>query len=498
MVDQPKWEMPSGNWIQDDDKKRFFILNRETGELRSNQSGLEIIEGAKHHPASESDCGGFFPPDFDHCPYCGLRLVPGEYQSDDWVPPFGSRIGLRVLSKRFDLTAIPLKGKRPNQWVDQEKDFFSLPRPRGDYEFIVGSLGTNSPVLIAFDRTSGIVDYFSPEQGGWLSLTRAPGRLVGESQLPNWSWSAAFINGQAGFAVPTHEGPVWIALDWVKGTCTPVFGQGESIGGVATLGKEVFAPVLSGGALSIQRYDIATSKWKSMGEPALGWAQGGGKERTFSVPIIDEGRAVIYWVGIDGLLAFNLTDCSGVWRPWETDAFPCRAVPELGPPYRDIRGDFWQICYDDRDDAFRYYKLSGGESDHKDDVDGGRFSSGVSCFSKSYDLWETPWAKVDTKREDRAKSIKVPLICFEEESKATIIASFGSGSISPLLDIVRNREKTYQVELRIESLGDLPIELRMQDAFNIAAPWELRLFIYREYLYVYSIKKMACYKWRLK
>ncbi len=497
MIDLPKWEMPSGDWGQDDEKKRFFILNRETGELRSNQGGLEIIAGAKHHPASESDCGGFFPSEFDHCPYCGTLLASEEHQSDVWVPPFGCGSGLRLVSKRIDVASIALKKEGNIRLVDQEKNLFSLPRPRGDFEFMVASLGTRSPVLLAFDRITGSLDYYSPAEEKWKSFAPVPGRRVGESQLPNWSWSSAFIDGKAGFAVPTREAPVWVALDWGKGTCKPVFGQGESIGGVASLEHQIFAPVLSGGTLSIQRFDVAALEWKTMGEPARGWAERGGIDQTFSVPIIDERRHVIYWVGVHGLLSFNLTDCSSVWRPWETDAFPCRAVPELGPPYCDDHGDFWQICYDEHDDAYRYYKLSGGESDRKD-VDGGRFSSGVSCFSKLYDLWESPWARVDAKRHDRAKSIRVPLLCLEEESKATITARFGSGSNSPLLDIVGNREKTYQVDLRIEFPVDLPIVLRMQNAFNLPAPWELRLFIYEQYLYVYSIKMMACYKWRLK
>lgn len=501
MVDQPKWEMPSGDWVQDDEKKRFFILNRETGELRRNQAGLEVIEGARHHPAGESECGGFFPSDFEHCPFCGTGLSSGEYHSDAWVPPFGCGSGLRLVSKRIDIASIPLKKEYNVRLVDQEKETFPLPRPRGDFEFIVASLGTRSPVLLAFDRITGSIDYYSPADEKWKSFAATPGRRVGESQLPNWGWSAASINGNAGFAVPTREAPVWIALDWGDGTCTPVFGQGESVGGVASMERQVVVPVLSGGALSIQGFDVAGLKWEPKGEPARGWAEGGGKDRIFSVPIVDEGRHIIYWVGVHGLLVFNLTDCSSVWRPWETDAFPCGAVPELGPPYRDTYGNFWQICYDDHDDskgdrAFRYYKLHGTE-DEREDVDGGRFSSGVSCFSKPYDLWEEPWARID-KRQDQAKMLRVPLLCLGEESKATITACFGSGSISPLLEIVRDREKTYQVDFRIESPGDLPVELRTRNAFNVNAPWELRLFIYRQFLHAYSIKEAVCYKWRLK
>lgn len=500
MVDKPIWQLPSGDWVQDDEKKRFSILTRDhTGEIGGNQSGLDIIAGAKWHNASESDCGGFFPAEFDHCPFCGKQLAIGEDHGDVWVPPFGCGSGLRLVSKPINVASIPMEQENTTRWVDQDKKVFSLPRPRGDYEFIIGSLGTKSPVLIAFDRTTGLSYYFSPAQAKWIALTTATDQRIGESQLPNWSWSAAFIDGKAGFAVPTCEGPVWIALDWANGTCMPVFGQGEAIGGAAALGNRVCIPVLVGGAITIQSFNFAVFQWEQVGEPVCVGVSKAGEARYFSVPIVDAGRHFIYWVGIDGLLSVNLAKCSCIWRPWETDAAPCRAMPGLGPPYHDAAGNFWQICYDDHDNSqdkrgFRYYKLSGDETD-REDVDGGRFSSGVTCCAKAYDLWEKPWGK---KGRDEAGSIRVPLLCLDQVSKATITASFASGSISPILEIVKDRRKTYQTEFRIEFPHDLPVELRMHNAFNIHTPWELRLFIYQHCLYVYSSEEAVCYKWRLK
>ena len=267
-------------------------------------------------------------------------------------------------------------------------------------------LGAKFPVLIAFDRTTGQLDYFSPAQEKWIHLILAPGCRVGENHLPNWSWSAAFLGGKnlPGFAVPSREGPVWINIDWQNSTCTPVSGEGESIGGAASLVNRIFIPVLVGDSIAVQNFNFETSKWEQIGSPAPIGGDQSGEGHYFSVPIVDEGRRTIYWVGIGGLATFDLTNGRCMWRPWETDAYACQAVPQLGPPYRDTAGNLWQICYNLDDNAFRYYKLSGDESD-REDVDGGRFSSGVSCFSKPYDLWEKPWAKVDTKRYDKAKFI---------------------------------------------------------------------------------------------
>jgi len=504
MSDKPIWKLRSGDWVQDDEKKRFDILDREKEKIQGNQLGLDIISGAKWHYTTESNCGGFFPPEFDYCSFCGKQLVAGEHHSDFWVPPFGGGRGLHLVSERIHVASIPVKQENTIRWVDQDKDIFSLPRPRGDYQFIVAPLGTKSPVLVAFDRTTGLLDYFSPaglNGKKWISLTPSSGRRVGESKLPNWSWSAAVVGGKPGFAVPTSEGPVWIAIDWKNAKCTLESGRGECIGGAATLENQVLIPVLVEGGIVIYNFDFAAYQWKQIGEPIQNLVPKSAEGRYFSVPIVDAGRRIICWVGVAGLLTFDLTNYSWVSRPWETDAYPCRAVPELGPPYQDLAGNFWQICYDDQDEskqerAFRYYKLSGDESD-REDVDGGRFSSGISCFSKPYDLWEKPWVKID-KRQEQAKTIRAPLLCLDEESKATIIANFGKGSISPIIEVVKDRGKKYQTELRIETPDDLPIELRMPHAFNIHTPWELRLFIYQHHLYVYSIEEAVCYKWRLK
>ena len=503
MGDQPIWEGPSGNWIQDDEKKRFLILNRNTGDKEGNQSGLDVIVGAKWHSTDTSDCGGFFPPEFDHCPYCGKALTQViNHQSDMWVPPFGSGNGLRLASSPINPATFPIKNENNKQWIDQEQASFALPRPHGDYEFIIAPAGTKLPVLLTFDRTTGLLDYFSPSEKKWTTLTSAPGRRVGESKLPEWAWSAAFVSGKPGIAVPTNEGPVWLAIDWSNGICNPIFGQGEAVGGIATFENQVFTPVIVEGLITIHTFDFAALQWKQLGQPLTEGVRTSGDARYYSVPVIDAGRHIIYWIGIDGLLSFDQANGACGWRPWETDEYPCRAIPELGPPYHDTFGYFWQICYDDHDnseeqDAFRYYKLSGDESD-REDVDGGRFSSGISCFSRLYEFWDKPWAKVDVGRQDKSDFIRVPLLSLDEKSKITITANFGFGSTTPLLKLVKDKGKTYHTEFSIESPGDPPVELRMPYAFNIQTPWELRSFIFQSYLYVYSSEEAVCYKWRLK
>ena len=492
------WEMPSSSWAQDDDLKQFYLLDPKTGEPQANQRGLEILAGARSHGAGDVRCGKFYPKEFAYCPFCGKGLVPADYASTDWVPPYGRGNGLRLIPKGKNANATPLvrEDPKPREW--EEMEALPLPRPQGDYEFIVGSLGTSAPVLIAFDRVGGYVDYFSPAEEKWMPLDSATGRRAQESQspLPNWSWSAAFLQGKPGFAVPTREGPAWIAIEWPDNKYTLVFGRGGSIGGAVAFENRIFAPVLAERGISILDFDVSSSKWKPAGEPARGWAPGPGKSNFFSVPIIDESRRWIQWVGIEGLLTFDAANNESSWRPWETDAFPCKAMTELGPPYRDFKGYFWQICYDEHDGGFRYFKLSGNESDRQN-VDGARFSSGVSCFSKPYDLWKEPWGKVPERLEE-ARDFRIPLLCLNEDSKATLLAVFEPRVISQILDIVKDPEKTHCVFFRIEFPNFPSVNFRMRNAFNTEAPWELRVFVYRQCLFVHSLKEGVCRMWRLE
>ena len=507
MTEKLIWNEASGSWLQDEAKKRFFILNKEETP-KNNQEGLEIIAGAKWHPNSDSDCGGFFPLEFKNCPFCGkaLKSIKDKDCGNIWVPPFGKGNGLRLVDKDIDIRSIP--PQRDKRWIDQDENDLPLPRPRGDYEFIVGSLGTEHSVLIALDRMTGLLNYFSPAQNKWIQLlsTKDDCKIYDQDILPHWSWSAAFITKKLshGFAVPTCNGPVWVDVDWDEAKYTPFSGSGECIAGAAALKDQVFIPVRLGDKIAILSFDptVVHPQWKQVGDLIeFGITSDSKEDQCLSVPIVHNEKSTIYWIGKPGLITFDWSKKRCSWRPWETDAFPCQAMPEFGPPYCDKLSNFWQLCYDtEYEDVpmknFRYYKLSGDESD-RTDVDGGRFSSGLSSFSRSYELWHEPWSRVDS-RQEKVRKIRVPLLCLHETSKATITVRFGSGDILPLLNIIKDRKKAYEVTLQIEFPDHLPVELRMKNHINISAPWELHLFIYQDYLYAYSSNEGVCHRWKLK
>ena len=503
--------MQSGNWTQDYEKKKFFILNSSREVIR-NQSGLDIIIGAKVHKTGgvESQCWGYFPPEFDHCPYCGETLSEAEILNESWIPPYGKGDGLRLVAGSIDINQLPIKVEaddRSKIFIEQEEEAFHLPDRCGSYEFIVAKLGTKSAVLVAFCRNSGRIDYYCFAESRWYSFS---GPSIEESKLPHWSWSAGVVNGDSGFAIPSEKGPVWIALDWENCSSKPVRGQGEAVGGAAVLNTSIFIPTIFEGDLIIQTFARKSSEWKQTGEAisknvfgrdVCKSADDRPEDNYFSVPIVDTRKAFIYWVGVNGLLSFDTTNIKTSWRPWETDANPCRAVPELGPPYHDNHGNFWQICFDEFDNStgvqgYRYYKLGGNESDRYD-VLGPRFSSGISCFGRLHDLWGLPWDMAG-EREKGHSEIRFPLVCINtEESKPTLVAKFRENIEIGLEQICQN-DVSRTTELWIEAKNKTPILLRTAEPLTTSSPLELRVFVCNDKLYLYSPEKVCCYLWSLK
>lgn len=526
METMPKWHLGSGVWIQDEKNRRFI----------HEQEGKETNGGVRLHPETDSGCGEIFPPEFRYCPFCRdeLKKSATEREDDDggedqttkgtlvesevfttngeWTPPFGHPAGLRLVGKPIDISYLDEAAKH-ERTIAKETDAFALPKGTGDFVFLVVTIPSgyekmietlgSTEALVAFDRNAGDLYYQGPrsETKDWISFQPPENYKIGENNLPAWSWSAALSADPTapGFAIPTSDGPVWIGLDWNRGEIVPVVGRECCVGGAARWKTDVFVPTASDGGISIQKFDFGKKQWKAIGNPvsqALHAVHESGEKHFFSVPVVED-RNILHWIGVHGLLSFDPRSGHISRRPWKTGQPSCRAIPEFGPPYRDIEGNFWQICYDDQEEKFRYFRLNGDEGDWQD-VDGGRFSSGLSCFSRYYDYWGTPWAKIDTQRNERAESFRAPLLCLDEQSLYTVTAVFGKNSTTPILNIVKNRETEFPVTLQIERPYAPCIEFDTDAVLNLPAPWDFRLFVYGGFLYAYLNAKDGCYRWRLQ
>lgn len=487
------WVIGRSEWAQHINPQRFELTRFDDADLKPDGMVHKIsgIVGARVH---ETNCDSFicakshYPPEFEYCPFCGSKLSDTS-DSEGWVPPYGAGTGIRF----FERTTLPLKTTAETAKV------FPLPTEHGDFQFIVAKMGTHSPVLICFNRMSGKVSVFNPLKSEWLPFKEKKPWVFGENQLPEWSWSAGVIaeNQLPGFAVPSALGPVWMEIDWHVGTVTPKVGSGECLGGVGVLGGKAYVPVENDRKISIHCFDPKSGHWEPLYDVPVTVQD---TKNFFSVPIIDEQRQSIFWIGTQGLLKCTRPDfaihSAVLWRPWKADTDTCRAIPELGPPFRDNLGKYWQICYDDRDEAYSYFNLTDNEGDEQE-VDGGRFSSGLVSFGKPFEYWAHPWEKRDESRDDRSHQFRVPLLTLDPKSQATVTACFGQNINDPIKKVLTNKKKKFVTTLCIESRDGLLLCLSMDQALNCSRPWELRAFVYRNEWVVYLPEEGACWSWKL-
>jgi len=490
------WKLDSFDWLQDNDKKRFFLYDSEKNAIHDNQDRLEISIGAKWHAKGESGCGGYFPKEFLHCPFCGHALLIANATTHEWIPPFGNDNGLRLSPKTFTISSIPLIKEGHRKFINQESENFNLPSTYGNYHFLVSTFNTDAAILLAFDRNRWSLAYWSLVEEQWMPLNEAGLNRIAASGLPEWGWSGTFAQGIPGFAVPSDEGPVWFSLNWEQGNYSTVTGNGKCIGGAGRCNNLVAIPSRAEKAIVINTFDFSTMAWVqrcTLSEPDGSVSL---EDSWFSVPVVDGHRQEIYWIGLRGILTYSLRENASLWRLWETDEHPCRAIPELGPPYRDQLGDFWQLCYDTHPEQYKYYKVNGDESDCINSR-WAMFCSGLSCCSRMFEHWSAPWDEIDERLQEKAKEFRVPLLCLNQESKETVVVSFeNKDSFSPL-KVTEDGKKIYNVRLFLDYQHDIPVEFKTKSAFNIASPWELRLFIYDNSLFSYSAGSQSCIRWRL-
>ncbi len=414
---------------------------------------------------------------------------------NEWIPPFGDANGLRLVQNDIDIP-------KDCSYLEMEKEQFALPSQHGDYIFIIAKFGTEDVILIAFDRNSGSLNYFDPDVNKWVAMKcKHKNFRLAPHKLPDWSWAAA-VSAKSefpGFAVPTVEGPVWLDLDFKENQFTPVYEnkKGKCVGGAASLKDKIVIPIVDAEGVSVRGFDFKGQEWRQIGKPVHVDCNETEESLFFSVSVVDKNRNFIYWIGFSGLFSYDVLNNSCQWRLWKTGKNTCNAVPEMGPPYKDDMGKFWQICYDQQDDSFRYYQINGDEGAWEE-VDGGRFSSGFSCFSRYYDFWEKPWAKIDTHIEEKAESFRAPLLCLNEQTKQTVTVAFGKDSDMAPLIAVKDLTNKYSVTLQIESPDAPSIRLDKSEVLARQFPWNLRLFIYGQCLYAYKNAADGCYKWRLK
>lgn len=489
MNSEKDWIIGLGSWLQDDEAQRFDLISYQGKKLsKKSQQLLPLTIGARIHTTISNDkpcSNGVFPFEFEHCPFCGnkLQTLP-EDKYWRWTPPYGAGNGLRIIEH---------PGFSYHQVIPKAVEF-PLPRSSGFFTFVVERLGTRNATLLALDRSNGGVDVFDSHTRQWVSLEPC-GVIEDTLQLPDWSWSLACDSKLGnGFCWPTTTGPYWVEIDWEELQYHITLGPGRCIGGAASLDKRIFVPTLDNDHFGVHVFDPQQRRWSVI--PLEG--QGPHIGENVSVPIVDTARSRIHWVGASGRFTLRQENNENKlnWRPWETDAHPCHALPEYGPPYLDrVRNRYWQLCFDDHDQAYRFYEIEGDEhTDKHDEMEGDMLSTGDASFSKEHDYWQAPW---DSPSDERAEGIRLPLLQFRESDKQSAVVVARLFCEQLISELFERTQESHLIRFSLESRNDLPHALELSEVLKAKRPWECKAFLFEDYLHIYVPDRLKCYRWPL-
>lgn len=511
------WGFKNSSWIQDE-LSGSFALNQIEGVSCASEiaAPLELLVGAKLHPATGECQGKTFPKEFAFCPECGVSLVDlTKAVREPWVPPYGSGLGTKIFAKAL----------KPDAMVTTSGQDFPLPSSSGQFAFLSTKFGGVSRMLVAFQRDVGQVWVYRPnEEKKWKALE---GR-AGDCFMPSWAWALATSSSETGFAVPVERGQAWLKVDWANNQINVEVVEGEAIGSPVRVGKSVAAPLIRNGAFTVMVRREGDETWSESTtslDPAVVGMQlqrCPEQKRYAGIPLVDESRGFAYWplrggyvrvAGLDGSDAVTWD-----FRPWENDSHPATALIEIGPAYRKTgnRSGYWQLCVDHdpntRDGVVnKLIKIDGDINADSEVVEGGQFlTSGRASFSWLYDYWDDVHKR--SPGTDEQSELRYPLLQFGDKGLALLArvrpweGREDLGLFSELLYTREQRATTF-VRLVIQGAG-VPeraltaIGVDGADGFggsffkiSVAQLAEISVFIYEENLYVYFPEDNRCFRW---
>jgi hypothetical protein len=284
-----------------------------------------------------------------------------------------------------------------------------------------------------------------------------------------------------------------VDVDWADLTFRVTQGPGKCIGGAASLDGRIYVLTREGDSHVAQAFEVEKRQWSPIGLEGQGPHAG----EYVGVPIVDAARNRIHWIGASGrfTLVCEKSRSALRWRPWETDAHPCHALPHYGPPYLDrVRNRYWQLCFDDHDQTYRFYEIEGEEStDKHDDMEGDLLTTGDASFSKKYDYWEAPW---DAPGGEAAQSIRIPLLqlCGNDKRSAVVVTRLMSEHLISELFHERQND-AHLLTFSVESRNELPVPLKVNELLKSKRPWECKAFLFENCLHIYVPDRLKCYRW---
>jgi hypothetical protein len=472
-----RWTFQDQTWAREADGQSFRLL-----DFRGSTPAAGIYEPDElaRLVGARREGDALYPGPFRHSPNTGQPLPPPPNEIfEEWLPPFGNAGGAlpRGLRQTRAKLSLPLDA-RPEQDPDVN---LPLP-PAGDYQFLVGNFSARCPGLIALETRKGLVYLYRDACQRWEELP--PERhLLPASSLPPGGWGLACPEpGGRRFFLPTDQGLAALDFHRLALRYALTLFPAPCLGAPVFWRQSVYAPASrDDGGLGILQTDPAKPERSAWLAPAFAAPAG-----RFAHALVD--RRQVVWLGLEGQLTLGLAidgEPRPAYFPWPQGIRPCF---EFGSPYHARDGVFWQLCFDEAAQRYRYVAL-GRANPESWPTSRPRICSGTMSFTLETMIEDDPWHDPELAEDAQADELVAPLL---EAANKTVLClrvpwTVGADRFFQSLDKHRTA-----FEL-IGGGGDSRFFVK-----NLVQPWLTRPFVYRGYLYLYhpSLKESAP-GWRL-
>jgi len=456
----------------------------ETIWLEESEKFTKVIFRGKEHPAESVEalllggrkcpgCSTVLPPNFAHCPNCGVRTETGfsgpqhichwpSYQANGWA----------------ELGHMKIVG------LDERNE---IRIPGGDWGLAVAG---SPAVLVAYDHEYGRIVRYDGDSG-WADVTR-----TSPSNLKPWQRSLVASQWGLFFATET-DGMGFLPTPFIVGakavTSSSKLGAATPVGGPAVSFGSVRMPVVAEGRLRLDASSVGISPARD----ASAWhsdevanAEQAGKAE-FGAPFTNEASDV-FWSSEHFYIALTSNGDGPHARllPWRKGF---TALP-VSRPFRSRRGGgAWQLGRytppDNMEPEFAFHLVTPSASRQElRTVSGPHLPYGPGTFrgdKRHDDPWSEPIADYYPGSDD---NVIVPLCTFGEGEDMQYVVTVLEGR-EKLSDLIIDSDITSAADARFHLLGrrqgnifDMRAVIKLQSIHDVSSVvFGDRLFVYAGY-----------------
>lgn len=483
------WPLPSGTWKQLPSAPALVPMTTAAGDAVAPEFFPAQWQMSMRYAQDSATPGAVFPPEFRFHPDTGVPLQMHSPKPDcgDWVAPHGqhgasdSTYGLPQTGHRLLLT-------RDRERRDTDEPDRRLPAPpRGEYEFFSLPCATDGALLLALERSKGLLYCYFDALAQWVQLL-PDGILLNECHgLPDSAWGAVSVAVDATqrcLFLPTDEGLACLHAHAPALRYRVVhIGQGRVVGAPIVWSGRVWALLAQDGQLRVLSCtetgdDIAWQEAPSLPVECDYVSE--------MLPIADPRNLV--WLGTALQIHLHRHGAGDVRV--QVIAWPAPLQPQFafGPPCLTKDGSLWQLCQDQNTRSYHYLKLL-TLTPESEFAELPRLSVGRIHYRYSQQQSNAPWEELTAGDDGSQTRVFVPL--FEAPKHGQVLGLQLDKATQGLAEVLRSKER-QRAFLTLDAGRFITF-----GQISVSTPCNVRCFVHNHFLWAFHPQLSDIQGWEL-